>query len=54
MKKVLIAREIKPDLIILDLPMPGVDGFGVLAALRGDQRFTATPIKGTLSQSDLQ
>lgn len=32
------------DLIILDLQMPKIDGFGVLAALRKDQRFTGTPI----------
>jgi len=38
------AREVKPDLIILDLHMPGVDGFGVLAELRLDQHFAATPI----------
>ena len=38
------ARELDPDLIILDLHMPGVDGFGVLAELRRDGKFTATPI----------
>jgi CheY-like chemotaxis protein len=38
------AREIEPDLIILDLHMPGVDGYGVLAELRRDGKFAATPI----------
>jgi CheY-like chemotaxis protein len=38
------AREIEPDLIILDLHMPGVDGFGVLAELRRDGKFDGTPI----------
>jgi CheY-like chemotaxis protein len=38
------AREIAPDLIILDLHMPGLDGFGVLAELRRDEKFAATPI----------
>jgi CheY-like chemotaxis protein len=38
------ARELQPDLIILDLHMPGVDGFGVLAELRRDEKFAATPI----------
>ena len=32
------------DLIILDLQMPKIDGFGVLAALRKDPRFMDTPI----------
>jgi|ERR1700735_4242194 two-component system cell cycle response regulator DivK len=38
------AREVKPDLIILDLHMPGLDGFGVLAELRRDGEFATTPI----------
>ena len=38
------AREAMPDAIILDLQMPGLDGFAVLQELRKDQRFAATPI----------
>jgi len=38
------ARETKPDLIILDLHMPGKDGFGVMQELRQDTQFDATPI----------
>jgi len=38
------ARESSPDLIILDLHMPGIDGFGVITQLRGDRAFTATPV----------
>lgn len=38
------AREILPDLIVLDLHMPVLDGFGVLQELRRDQRFASTPI----------
>ena len=41
---VVSARQILPDLIILDLHMPELDGFGVLKELRGDTRFAATPI----------
>jgi CheY-like chemotaxis protein len=38
------ARELHPDLIILDLHMPGLDGYGVLAELRRDGKFAATPV----------
>jgi CheY-like chemotaxis protein len=38
------AREIHPDLIILDLHMPGIDGFGVIEQLRQDAAFASTPI----------
>jgi CheY-like chemotaxis protein len=37
------ARESKPDLIILDLHMPGLDGFGVVREIRLDQELAATP-----------
>ena len=38
------ARAVLPDLIILDLHMPGLDGFGVVQELRRDQRFAQTPV----------
>ena len=38
------ARAHRPDLIILDLHMPGLDGFGVIAELRRDAEFEATPV----------
>jgi len=38
------AREIHPDLIILDLHMPGVGGIGVVRELRLDAQFASTPI----------
>ncbi|HXP84925.1 MAG TPA: response regulator [Bryobacteraceae bacterium] len=33
-----------PDLIILDLHMPRLDGFGVIRQLRSEDEFAATPI----------
>jgi len=38
------ARENHPDLIILDIHMPGRDGFGVIEELRRDPQFAATPV----------
>ena len=34
----------KPDLVILDLVMPGVDGFEVISSLKGDPRTASIPI----------
>ena len=39
-----VARETKPDLIFLDLMMPGMSGEQVCAALRGDPTFEQTHI----------
>lgn len=39
-----VARAEQFDLVILDIQMPGLDGFGVLAALRADERYATTPI----------
>jgi len=38
------ARASMPDLIILDLHMPGLDGFGVIQELRRHKEFAHTPI----------
>jgi len=38
------ARRIRPDLIILDIHMPGLDGFGVIERLRREDGFRTTPI----------
>jgi two-component system cell cycle response regulator DivK len=38
------ARSENPDLILLDLQMPGLDGYGVLAALRSESRFAHLPV----------
>jgi DNA-binding response OmpR family regulator len=38
------ARKKKPDLIVLDVMMPGVSGFDVTSALKADERTADTPI----------
>jgi CheY-like chemotaxis protein len=38
------ARENQPDLIILDIHMPGRDGFQIIEELRQDPAFAPTPI----------
>lgn len=38
------ARSVNPDLVLLDLQMPKLDGFGVLEQLRRDERFRALPV----------
>ncbi|MBM3270012.1 MAG: hybrid sensor histidine kinase/response regulator [Candidatus Sericytochromatia bacterium] len=39
-----IARSSHPDLILLDIQMPGMDGFSVLQALRADDRTARIPV----------
>jgi CheY-like chemotaxis protein len=38
------AKESQPQLILLDLQMPKLDGFGVISKLRNEVRFATTPI----------
>jgi CheY-like chemotaxis protein len=39
-----LARRFGPDLILLDLGLPGMDGYDVVRALRADPAFAATHI----------
>ena len=39
-----IIRQERPDLILLDLMMPGIDGFDVLAAMRDETMDLQTPV----------
>jgi DNA-binding response OmpR family regulator len=38
-----LAKKQKPDLIICDVMMPGLDGYGVIAALRADAETVTIP-----------
>ncbi len=37
-------RRLEPDLVLSDVMMPGLDGFGLIAALRGDPALKDTPV----------
>lgn len=37
-------EETRPDLVLLDIQMPELDGFGVLRRLRENPRFAALPV----------
>jgi PAS domain S-box-containing protein len=39
-----VFRRVRPDLIVLDLLMPGLDGFGVMEALREEQGPNPVPV----------
>lgn len=39
-----LARRYPPDLVILDVIMPGLDGYGVCRAMRADARLATVPI----------
>lgn len=41
---IVAARKETPDLVLLDLMLPQVDGFGVLAAMRGDKNLRDVPV----------
>jgi DNA-binding response OmpR family regulator len=44
MEAIDIAKSVEPDLITLDLMMPGLSGFELCKLLREDPRFNNTPI----------
>jgi PAS domain S-box-containing protein len=39
-----LARERAPDLVLTDVMMPGLDGFGLLRELRADERLKTVPV----------
>ena len=38
------ARELKPNIVLLDLILPGVDGFEVLSKMKSDPDLSSTPV----------
>ena len=38
------AKKIKPDLILLDLILPGLDGFEILKQIRADKDLNKVPV----------
>lgn len=47
-----LARQHKPDLLVLDKVMPKLDGFEVVGALRGDPETCALPIVMLTERTD--
>ena len=39
-----LASQVEPDLVLLDVRLPGIQGFGVLERLRSDPRLSAIPV----------
>lgn len=46
-----LARSLKPDLILLDVMLPGISGFEVLHALNADPLTTGVPVVMLTSKS---
>ena len=49
-----VASTVQPDLITLDLMMPGLSGYDLCGLLRGDPRFNQTPIIIISAKEDTQ
>jgi PleD family two-component response regulator len=47
-----ILEKITPDLIFLDINMPGVDGYGVIKTLKEDERYANIPVVFLTSNND--
>jgi len=47
-----ILKDTKPDLIILDINMPDMDGFELLTIIKGKEGFTDVPIIFLTAEND--
>ncbi|HET6162519.1 MAG TPA: response regulator, partial [Planctomycetota bacterium] len=50
----ILAEEVRPDLVILDWMMPGLDGMGVLKRLRADPATAGTAVMVYTASDDPQ
>lgn len=48
------ARRLRPDLVICDILMPGLDGYGVLAGLRDSPELATTPFIFLTASANLE
>ena len=46
--------DLKPDLVILDLKLPGVDGFKICANIKGDERLKHTKILAMTGENSIE
>jgi DNA-binding NarL/FixJ family response regulator len=47
-----VARQLHPDLVLCDVMMPEMDGYGVVQTLRADSEFATTPFIFLTAKSD--
>jgi len=47
-----LLRHIKPDLILLDVNMPGINGYEAIERLKSDARYTRIPVIFLSAQND--
>jgi CheY-like chemotaxis protein len=46
-----VALEHGPDLVLMDIQLPGIDGVEALSRLRGDARFRSVPVLALTAQA---
>jgi CheY-like chemotaxis protein len=49
-----VMRDTLPDLVLLDLDLPGINGIAVLRAMRGDERLREVPVVFLTAATDPQ